>query len=171
MLRIACLLALCIASVPARAAAEPTNDCAHSPLPAEPWTSWRQSGRAVAGGEVMSAPRLTLGKPVLATLRPSTQVQFLVQPSTQHGLQGGLFTFVLKKAARVGIALSTPARIEIVTDRIMTPSIGADEGPDCSGILSIRWFDLPEGAHVVQISGAKTRLIRVMAADATANQP
>jgi hypothetical protein len=81
-----------------------------------------------------------------------------------------LFTLALKKAARIGIAVSAPAHVEIVTQRSMIPSVGVDAGPKCSGILTIRWFDLPEGPHIVQISGAKTRLIRIMAADAAANQ-
>jgi hypothetical protein len=44
-------------------------------------------------------------------------------------------------------------------------------GPDCSGIRKIVWFDLPAGRHIIQIAGSQARTIKVMAADAQANQP
>ena len=167
---IVCLLALC-ASVPASAAPQGTDMCREAPLPPEPWTSWMQSGTAIAGGEAATAPRLILGKPTLATLRPVTQVQFAAPvPALVPKSHGGLFTLALKAPARVGIALSGAAWIDVVTDHINQPSVDHGHGPECSGIRKIVWFDLQPGAHVVQIANAPAREIRVMAADALANR-
>lgn len=170
MRMIACLLALCV-TLPAGAEPKGADMCGEAPLPPEPWTSWKQSGTAIAGGEAATAPRLILGKPAVATLRPATQVHFaapvraLVQKS-----HGGLFTLALKAPARIGIALSGPAWVDIVTGRTAQPSVDHGHGPECSGISKIVWFDLRPGLHLVQIANAPAREIRVMAADALANR-
>ena len=172
MRRIACLLAFSLLPLPAWAAPAPAGPCRQAPPPAEPWTSWTQSGVAIAGGEAATAPRLILGKPVVATLRPQAQVQFTAKPPrAQRGGQGGLFTLALKDPARVGIGLSGPAWVDIVTGNAVATAVDHGHGPDCSGIAKIVWFDLPPGLHVVALSGAAGREIRVMAADARANRP
>lgn len=166
----ACLLALC-ASVPAGAAPRESDTCREAPPPPEPWTSWRQSGNAIAGGEATTAPRLILGKPIVATLRPVAQVQFDAPvPALVPKSHGGLFTLALKAPARVGIALSGAAWIDVVTDHIKQPSVDHGHGPECSGIRKTVWFDLLPGVHVVQVANAPAREIRVMAADALANR-
>ncbi|HEX7741012.1 MAG TPA: hypothetical protein VF442_01045 [Sphingobium sp.] len=171
MRRIACLLALCAASIASMGAAKPADICKGAPSPEEPWTSWRQSGNAIAGGESGSVARLILGKPVVATLRPVSQVQFAVKPAKiQPKSHGGLFTLALKDAARVGVALSAPAWVDVVTAQHMHTSIEHGHGPECSGIRKIVWFDLPPGVHLIQISGASAREVRIMAADANANR-
>jgi len=165
----ACLLAL--SCIPALAHAQPAAKCQDTPPPPEPWTSWAQSGSAIAGGEAASAPRLILGKPILATLRPNAQVQFVAPPAeTGSKSNGGLFTLAVKFPARVGIALSAPAWVDIVTDRVAQPSVDHTHGPECSGIRKIVWFDLQPGLHIVQVSNAPAREIRLMAADAIANR-
>lgn len=171
MRRIACLLALCAVPLPALAA--PAADiCKRAPPPPEPWTSWHQSGGAIAGGEPSSAPRLILGKPVVASLRPATQVQFPAKPGkAQPKTYGGLFTLALKAPARVGIALSGPVWVDVVIGRSAAASVDHGHGPECSGIRKIVWFDLAQGVHIVQIANAPGRHIRVMAADARANRP
>lgn len=137
----------------------------------EPWTSWTQSGAAVAGGESAAAPRLILGKPVTATLRPANYVQYAVKPGKGAGEgQGGLFTLSVKVPARVGIALSDAAWVDVVDGRTVLASVEHDHGPACSGIRKIVWFDLVAGVHLIQIAGAPGREIRIMAADAMANQ-
>ncbi|MDO7835159.1 hypothetical protein Q4610_08855 [Sphingobium sp. HBC34] len=152
------------------AAANPV--CA-APAPlAEPWTSWRQSGQAKAGILAQGAPALILGKPLTADLTPAAHVQFpvVLGKGAKEG-HGGLFSLSLKQAARVGIALSGPAWVDVVTGNAVVASVAHGHGPDCSGIRKIVWFDLPAGRHIVQVAGAKDRSIHIMAADATANQP
>ncbi len=172
MKRIACLLALCVLPAPA-AAAQPAPDmCKDAPPSPEPWTSWMQSGTAIAGGVPHSAPRLILGKPVVATLRPTVQVQYAVQPEKQRPKSyGGLFTLAVKTPARIGIGLSGPAWVDIVMERQSVKSAGGDHGPECSAIGNIVWFDLPAGVHLIQIADSRTRELRVMAADLLANRP
>lgn len=161
------LAALLLAAAPA---ADPA--CAGPAPLAEPWTSWTQSGQARAGAQIDGAPALILGKPVAATLIPVAYVQFVSTPikGAKEG-QGGLFTLALKSPARVGIALDGPAWVDVVTGTIAVASVDHGHGPDCSGIRKIVWFDLAAGRHVVQIAGAKAGMVRIMAADARANQP
>ncbi|HKY82509.1 MAG TPA: hypothetical protein VJM09_13670 [Sphingobium sp.] len=172
MRRITCLIALSVLPTAALAAPDRAPSCADAPPPPEPWTSWTQSGNAVAGGEAGSAPRLILGKPILATLRPVEQVQFPVRPSkAQPKSHGGLFTLALKDPARIGIALSGPAWLDVVSGKTAAASIEHGHGPDCSGIRKIVWFDLAQGLHLIQIANSAQREIRIMAADARANRP
>lgn len=160
-----------IALLALAAAQLPENPCANVRIP-EPWTSWTQSGDAIAGGDANSAPRLILGKPVLASLRPISQVQFPAKPArTEPKSYGGLFTVTLKTPARVGIGLSGPAWVDTVSGQIPNASVEHGHGPECSGIRKIVWFDLAPGTHWVQIANSASREIRVMAADAIANQP
>lgn len=172
MRRIACLIALCLAPASVLAAPPAADICKEAPPPPEPWASWGQSGHAIAGGEAASAPRLILGKPVLASLRPVSQVQFPAKPAkVQPKRYGGLFTLAVKEPARVGIALSGPAWVDVVTGSSASVAVDHGHGPECSGIRKIVWFDLGPGLHLVQIADAPTREIRVMAADARANRP
>lgn len=152
------------------AAADPV--CAAPAVLGEPWTSWTQSGQAKAGVLAQGAPALILGKPLTAALTPVAQVQFRVAPGkgAKDGY-GGLFSLSLKQAARVGIALSGSAWVDVVTGDASLTSVEHGHGPDCSGIRKIVWFDLPAGRHLVQIAGSKAASVRVMAADAQANQP
>ncbi|MES2157728.1 MAG: hypothetical protein V4512_07975 [Pseudomonadota bacterium] len=161
------ILALLLAAAPA---ADPL--CA-TPAPlAEPWTSWTQSGQGKAGTQAQGAPALILGKPVVATLTPAVHVQFAVPPGkgATEGF-GGLLALSLKQSARIGIGLSGPAWVDVVSGTTPVASVDHGHGPDCSGLRKIVWFDLPAGRHLVQIAGSKTPDIRVMAADAKANQP
>ncbi len=146
--------------------------CAVPAVLDEPWTSWTQSGQAKAGVLAQGAPELILGKPLTATLTPAAHVQFPVAPGkgAKDGY-GGLFSLSLKQAARVGIALSGPAWVDVVTGDVSLGSVEHGHGPDCSDIRKIVWFDLPAGRHLVQIAGSKAASVRVMAADAQANQP
>ncbi|ANI76541.1 MULTISPECIES: hypothetical protein [Sphingobium] len=166
----ACLLALCF--VPALANAQPATVCKDAPPPPEPWTSWMQSGSAIAGAEPISAPRLILGKPVVATLRPVAQIQFAAAPAKIDAKShGGLFTLAVKAPARIGVALSGPAWADVVIGSTSQPVVDHGYGLECSGIRKIVWFDLEPGLHIVQIANAPTREMRIMAADAIANRP
>lgn len=167
MKRLLLLLALC----PMAAHAEPVP-CGSAPRLAEPWTSWPQSGKAIVGGTVGTAPRLILGKPVEAVLRPAAQVQFAVPLGGKVAKSyAGLFTLAVKAPARIGIALSDRAWVDIASGKVAIPSITHGHGEACSGISKIVWFDLSSGVHTVQITGATRSTIRIMAADALANQP
>lgn len=161
------LAALLISAAPV-----PAIDCANPAPLVEPWTSWTQSGQAQAGALTHGAPALILGKPVVATLSPAAHIQFAVLPGkgAKEG-HGGLFTLSLRQAARVGIALDGSAWVDVVTGTVAVPSVEHGHGPACSDIRKIIWFDLSAGRHLVQIAGSNAATVRVMAADARANQP
>lgn len=146
-------------------------DCSATPRIEEPWTSWSQSGTAVAGGDVSSAPRLILGKPVVATLRPGDYVQFPVAPGKGGKAgHGGLLTLAVKTPAKVGIALSAGAWVDVVKGTAPVASVEHGHGPVCSGIRKIVWFPLDAGVYTIQIANAPEATIRVMAADEAANR-
>ncbi|PNQ01384.1 hypothetical protein [Sphingobium sp. SA916] len=163
------LLLLAFAPLHAQAAADP---CAGAPSLPEPWTSWTQSGTVTAGATASTAPRIILGKPVVAELRPGPQVQFIVPPGkVLPKSHAGLFTLAVKDAARIGIALSEGAWVDAATGTTALTSVAHEHGPACSGIRKILWFDLSPGLHTIQIASALKPSIRIMAADARANQP
>ncbi|WP_336971452.1 hypothetical protein [Sphingobium aromaticiconvertens] len=167
------LAVLLMTAAPALAQIKPaeTPACDAAPRLADPWTSWPQSGEAVAGGEAVSAPRLILGKPVTATLRPGDYVHFPITPG-KSGPQGhgGLFTLAVKTPARIGIALSEAAWVDVIKGTASIASVEHGHGPVCSGIRKIVWFTLSEGLHTIQIANARQATIRIMAADAAANR-
>ncbi|MEA3388697.1 hypothetical protein [Sphingobium sp. CCH11-B1] len=159
------LAALLLAAAPASACPAP------APL-AEPWSNWNGGGQAEAGVEAQGAPLLIPGKALTADLRPIDHVHFAAPPGkgAKEG-RGGLFVLSLKAAARVGIALSGAAWVDVVTGTVPVASVDHGHGPDCSGIRKIVWFDLPAGRHIVQIAGAIDRRMRIMATDAKTPQP
>ncbi|WP_028056184.1 hypothetical protein [Sphingobium bisphenolivorans] len=162
------LLLLALSAFPAQAAAP----CKDAPPLAEPWTSWRQSGNSTAGRLPDAAPRLTLGKPVTVTLPPATQVQFPVPPAKNGSKSyAGLFTLALKSPARVGIALSKSGWVDAVSGKQALSPVNHGHGPQCSGIRKIVWFDMAAGLTTIQIADAASSTLRIMAADASANQP
>jgi hypothetical protein len=114
---------------------------------------------------------LILGKPVIATLRPGDYVHFPVAPG-KGGAQGhgGLFTLAVKTPARVGIALSDAAWVDVIKGTASVASVEHGHGAACSGIRKIVWFNLSAGLHTVQIANAPQATIRIMAADAIANR-
>ncbi|MCP1469707.1 hypothetical protein J3E64_001389 [Sphingobium sp. OAS761] len=159
-------LLLAAAPLPAEAGC-----AAPAPL-AEPWTSWTQSGQVRAGTQADGAPSLILGKPVTATLTPADYVHYVLPPAKGAASgHGGIFTLSLRTAARVGIALSGRAWIDVVAGADLVPSVDHGHGPQCSGIRKIVWFDMTAGRHIVQVAGSPDAEIRLMAADAVANQP
>lgn len=170
MKQLAFLLMFC--GMPAHAAPLVPSRCDDAPMLAEPWTSWTQSGNVQAGGIASAAPRIILGKPVVATLRPAAQVQFPSAPGRDRvkGF-GGLLTLAVRTPAHVGIALSEAAWVDILSGSTALPSMAREHGPDCSGIRKIIWFDLRPGLHTIQIAGAPSQKVRIMAADSRANQP
>ncbi|MDX3900474.1 MAG: hypothetical protein QHC40_08205 [Sphingobium sp.] len=165
------LLSLALFPVPAVAQGQPQSDCRAAPRLDEPWTSWPQSGDAIAGGEAAGAPRLILGKPVTATLRPADYVRFAADSGKGgRGGHGGLFTLPVKAPAKVGIALSAGAWVDVVKGTTPVAPVEHGHGPACSGIRKIVWFPLEAGIYTVQIANAPEATIRVMAADAGANR-
>lgn len=165
------LVAMACPAVAAQTKSAEVQPCGGAQNLAEPWTSWTQSGEAVAGGDAATAPRLILGKPVTATLRPGDYVHFPVIPGKDAGKgHGGLFSLALKTPTRIGIALSDEAWVDVVKGAALMSSVEHSHGPACSNIRKIVWFVLSAGLHHVQISNAPEATIRIMAADAAANQ-
>lgn len=165
MLRLSLLLPLALAATPALA-----QRC---PELVEPWRSWTQNRNEAAGHDVAGATALRLGQPLTAALHPTAQVHYALPPEKAGDPKsfGGVFRVDLAKPVRVGIGLSGPAWVDAVRGDAALPSVDHGHGPDCSGLRKIVWFDLPEGTTLIQVAGAPNASIRIMAADAAANQP
>lgn len=170
MIRWGVLLLLVVS--PAAQAKAPQPVCPEKPQIAEPWTSWTQNTNSVAGHGVGDAAALPLGQPRTAQLHPVAQVQYPVAPGKppEGKSYGGLFRVNLARAARVGIALSGPAWVDVVGGEALAVAKEHGHGAPCSGIGKIVWFDLPAGASIVAIAGAPQASIRIMAADSAAHR-
>ena len=136
---------------------------------------WNEAAPLQAAGSIKEAGKaeLTPGKASLVSLLPTPRVVYALRPEKPGGSVsfGGLAAFTVDQPGIWRVALSSGAWIDVVKGGAASTSIAHGHGPDCSGIRKIVWFDLPAGRHVVQIAGARDDSIRIMAADARANQP
>lgn len=162
------LAAAPLAAQEAEPAPSPPVDCSAGPAALEtPWESWNATPRSIdAGANVGAMPALFIGAPMTLKLLPTSAVT--LASATARPLDparsAGLATIELERAARVGIALSDAAWIDVVSRGIEQTSIEHDHGPDCSGIRKIVWFDLQAGPHVVQVVNSPKAAITVMVA-------
>lgn len=152
---------------PATAFALSLSACPAKPAMPEPWLTWTSPAKARAGNDVATATPVPLARAVEAALAPAAQVQYAVAPAKppMENTYGGVFRVNIAHAARVGIALSVGAWVDMVEDGKIVDSVDHGHGPACTGIHKIVWFDLKPGAHIVQIANAPAPAIRIMAAE------
>ncbi len=133
----------------------------------EPWNRWSATPRSIeAGASAAAMPALFMGEPMLLRLLPAPAVTLAAASARplDSALSAGLATIALDRAARIGIALSDGAWVDVVSRGVEQTSIEHEHGPDCSGIRKIVWFDLQAGTHVVQIVNSPKPAISVMVA-------
>ena len=152
---------------PAAAYAAATPACPAKPAMPEPWLTWGSPAKAKAGHDVATATPIPLARAVEAALAPAAQVQYAAAPAKPpvENTYGGVFRVNIAHAARVGIALSGGAWVDMVEDGRIIDSVDHGHGPECTGIRKIVWFDLKPGAHIVQIANAPMPVIRIMGAE------
>jgi hypothetical protein len=166
--RIGMAAALLLFAAPAfaqSAADEGQASCPETPVVAAPWSGWARPGKVVAGSDAGAAPALVPGKALGAALHPAAHVAFAAAPARPpaDGSHAGLFRLTLDAPARIGVALSAGAWVDVVTDKALVASAGHGHGPACSGIRKIVWFPLAAGTHIVQIANAAAAEIEIMA--------
>lgn len=145
------------------AAPQAVAPCPTTPasLPAE-LRSWTRPTAVTAGTDAAHAARIRPGETVRATLLPSSAVRFAFQPPKGEG-HAGLFAVEVERAGRYQVALGDRAWIEVIADGAPLPSVAHGHGPACSGIAKVVEFNLPSGRSLVQITGATTARITLLA--------
>ena len=159
-------LAAAVVCMPVHAAETAAPACpAHAaPLPA-PWTAWAKPQPAKSFDTATPSGFLSLDTAYDVTLFPIDKVSFALQPGKPIPLDrfGGVFALAVPHAAKVGIALSDGAWIDVINGDTAEATLEHGHGPDCSGIRKIVWFDLKDGIYRIQIEGAPKGSIRFMA--------
>jgi hypothetical protein len=111
--------------------------------------------KAANAASALASARLTPGAAAAATLYATDDVAYPVQPEKPGGSvsKGGLFELDVATAGTYGVALSTPAWIDVLAGGKSVASTAHGRGPACTGVRKIVDFALPAGRHVIQISG------------------
>lgn len=132
-----------------------------APLPAA-LQSWTRPVAVTAGADAARAARIRPGETVRATLLPQSGVRFAFQPPKGAG-HAGLFALEVERPGRYQVVLGDRAWIEVIANGAPLPSVNHGHGLACSGIRKLVEFDLRPGRHLVQITGAATRDLTLLA--------
>lgn len=129
-----------------------------------PVSSWISKSQVVAGADATSAPLLVPGTAVEATLLPTRQVRYAIQPEKPGGsvAYGGILAVAIDKAETYQVNLGSGAWIDLVRDGKSVASTAHAPGPACSGIRKTVQFPLEPGHYVLQISANAEPAIAVM---------
>jgi hypothetical protein len=124
-------------------------------LPAE-LAAWPAKKELVGARGVADLEKavLTPGQAYVATLAPTPEVTYVVQPEKPGGTvsKGGLFAVDIPAAGSYVIALGSGAWIDLLKGDAAQRSVAHGRGPACTSVRKMVTFDLQPGRHVVQIS-------------------
>lgn len=163
------LLAAPLAAYAQMAPAAPATACAalDQDLPAE-LAAWPSKKELVAARGVSDIDKalLTPGQAYLATLAPTPEVTFPVQPEKPGGTvsKGGLFAFDIAAAGSYVIALGSGAWIDVLKGDEAQRSVAHGRGPACTSVRKMVTFDLQPGRYVVQISANADMTLPILVA-------
>ena len=136
-------------------------------IPAElaGWTD-KAALSAATSAAGLSKAALVPGKAYLATLAPTPDVAYTVQPEKPGGTvsKGGLFSLTIDKAGAYVIALGSGAWIDVLKDGAGARSTAHGRGPACTTLRKMVTFDLQPGRYVVQISANAEASLPIMVA-------
>ena len=109
---------------------------------------------------------LVPGQAYVATLAPTPDVTFVVQPEKPGGTvsKGGIFAVDIATAGSYVIALGTGAWIDLLKGDGAQRSTGHGRGPACTTLRKMVTFDLQPGRYVVQISANAEPTLPIMIA-------
>ncbi len=136
-------------------------------LPAglEDWNGGAPATSAANAAD-LSAAALTLGQGYAATLKKTPEIAFPVQPEKPGGsvAHAGLFAFNIETAGDYGVAIATPAWIDVIADGKPAATKSFGHGPECTSIRKMVVFTLQPGPHTLQISGNPGDTLKLMVA-------
>ena len=138
-----------------------------APLPAG-LEGWARDQPIAAGTTAAGATALPLGTSVRATLLPTPQVIYAIQPEKpgDRASSGGVFAFFVTTRGRYQVALGSGAWVDVLSAGTPIPSAAHGHGPDCSGIRKIVKFELNPGRYLLQVAGSGSATLTVMVARA-----
>lgn len=160
-------LALPLTAQAQMAPAAPAPACAamDQDLPADlaAWTAKKDLAAAKGVSELDKAV-LAPGQAYVATLAPTPDVTYIVQPEKPGGTvsKGGIFAIDVPAAGSYVIALGTAAWIDVLKGDAPQRSTGHGRGPACSTLRKMVTFDLQPGRYVVQISANAEATLPIM---------
>lgn len=173
-MRLTVLAALAVLATPFAASAQmapaaPAATCAamDKDLPAElsTWTAKKNlvAAKGVAG---LDTAVLRPGQAFVATLAPTPEVTYIVQPEKPGGTvsKGGLFAIDVPAVGSYVIALGTGAWIDVLKGDAAQRSTGHGRGPACTTVRKMVSFGLQPGRYVVQISANAEASLPIMVA-------
>lgn len=125
---------------------------------------WARAQPAKAAARSESAPVLTLGISIAATLLPMSKIAFVSRPEKPGGAagNGGIFAFVVPTAGRYRITLGSPAWIDVLRGTTAAASVAHGHGPACSTVRKMVDFDLQPGRYFLQVAGSDTVSLPMM---------
>ena len=172
-MRLHVLAALAVLATPFAASAQmapaPAPACAvlDKDIPTElaGWTD-KAALSAATSAAGLSKAVLVPGKAYLATLAPTPDVAYVVQPEKPGGTvsKGGLFSLTIDKPGAYVIALGSGAWIDVLKDGAGARSTAHGRGPACTTLRKMVTFDLTPGVYVVQVSANAEASLPIMVA-------
>jgi hypothetical protein len=169
VLVLAAPLAAPLAAHAQMAPAAPAPACAATDkdLPAE-LAAWPRKAQltAATGAAGLDKAALTPGQAYVATLAPTPDVTYGVQPEKPGGTvsRGGLFALDIPTVGSYVVALGAGAWIDLLKGDVAQRSTGHGRGPACTTLRKMVTFDLTPGRYVVQISANAEANLPIMVA-------
>ena len=148
-------LAAALAFMPVMAAAQDAPCPAQAPLP--DYAAGFDAPAAFTGDGVM----VTTGLAVKLKLAPIETVTGLIDQQPKAGTFAGKATLVITSAGTYGIAASSGAWLDVVSDGKALASTDHAH-VDCSSIHKIVYFDLAPGLYDLQVSNTPKDSLTVM---------
>lgn len=150
-------------------APQPTCAATVAPPPAlAAWSSPVVITAAVDAAHGTSA-MLAAGSAGSVALQPVATLHYAVPPGHPGaaGSFGGIVMLSVATAGRYQVAVGAGAWIDVIgAGGHALTSIAHGQGPACTGIRKIVAFDLAPGRYLVQLSGAPSASIKLLAAQA-----
>jgi hypothetical protein len=151
---------------PAPAAHEPSPCTAVDAALPPDLVAWRDKASSTAARTAADLPGavLTVGRAVTATLHPTREVAYVVQPEKPGGsvARGGLFSLPIATAGTYRVVLGSGAWIDLLEGGEPVVSSAHAPGPACTTARKTVEFPLKAGDHVMQISANADATIGIL---------
>ena len=159
---------LCISSpLPAVESTSAQAVCPAAPTPIpqayERWTAARAVASAESKDGAAQSP-LAMGEGTELRLHPDGEVTYLTLPkgAGEAASFGGLAQVIVGQPGAYRLALGDFVWVDLVRDGKPVSTAGFGHGPACTPIRKVVDFDLQPGKYTLEVSGSKSRTVRLM---------
>jgi len=148
-----------LAAAPAIAAPCPAGD---PPPLAAPFAAWGQATALTAATAADAAPRLSLDRATVVTLKPSADVAYPSKPGRgpRPETYGGLIVIDVPAPGFYRLAMGNYTWVDVLEDGKSLPSKAQDHSLPC--VSKILDFELKAGRHLVQLADDKAATTKMM---------